>query len=144
MTKETGPPVRSTDGDDKRFYPLPGQAVEAPTIDPLMLQIVSGIERDLTDIKKRLSSLDLLQTQLSVIERQLDSVTVLVSRSFTATLDPAAKEEARKQAEDMANKFEEEEQGKMQSILNQRAAAGIPNDGDAVTDADLEAAANEW
>jgi hypothetical protein len=94
----------------------------------------------LRDFKERF---ELLQQQLGIIERQLDGITILVNRAFTASLSPEAKDAERKRAIELAGKLAAEAEEKIQDELRSRAARGIPDDGDAVTEEDIRAAENE-
>jgi hypothetical protein len=114
-------------------------------IDPIEQDsLLLRLHDDLLLVQKRLGGLELIQTQLSVLERQINTLTILASRTFDAGLPSEAKaaerERAKELAADMAKKWEEQ----MNSTLKERAARGIPNDGDAVTEQDLADAAREF
>jgi len=135
---EAGSPVVSKDGNASPIYPVAsGRGVETPRPDPLTLQVISKIEKDLETIKASLQSFTLLQQQLQIIERQLDSVTVLVSRSFSATVNPAAVEVARKQAEEQAKDIQKQIDEEREAEINARGGDHPP------TEEEMAAAQNE-
>lgn len=112
----------------------------AAELTKLLLELDSRLKR----IEEKLQGFDLIQCQMSTIEHQLDAITALTAKSFNATLDPVAKAEERRRAEELAKKIADEHEKFMAGLLKDRAAAGIGNDGDAVTEADLEAADREF
>lgn len=106
----------------------------------LLLELDSRLKR----IEEKLQGFDLIQGQMSIIERQLDAITALTAKSFNATLDPVAKAEERRRAEELAKYIADKHEKFMADLLKNRAMDGIPDDGDAVTEADLEAAEREF
>lgn len=79
-------------------------------------------------IQDSLEALVMLQTQLKVIERQLDAIVVLASRTFSATLDPKAKELAEKEGKAMSEALAKEMEEKMESILSARGGDHPPTE----------------
>jgi len=100
----------------------------AQTADPLTLQVLSKIERDLETIKAAIGNFTLLQQQLAIIERQLDSIVVLSSRTFSATLDPKAQEESRKQAEQQAAEFSKKMEEEIDAEIQARGGDHPPTE----------------
>lgn len=127
---EAGPSGQTKDGNAAPVYPVLGygHGVEAPHLDPLLLQVLSGIEKDLTIIKSKLESLVLLQGQLAVMERQLDSITILSARSFHAGVKPEAMEVATKQAEEQAKAFSEAVEKEIEAQIEARGGDGPPTE----------------
>jgi len=102
------------------------------------------IEEKLATIETKLAGFNLLQQQLAVMERMLDSIVVGQARVFNATLNPEAVAEERRRAQALAKELAEESERMFDEILANRKSRGIPNDGDAVTDEDILAAEREF
>lgn len=111
--------------------------------DPLQVQFEAVVLSQLEGIRAQLNGLVLLQQQLAVLERQMDSLTVLASRGFTATLSPEARAEERRQAHELAQKIAKDKEDEMHQMIAMRSARGVPEDGDAVTQDDLDQAMDE-
>ena len=112
--------------------------IENPTQEDLLVPILNklteGLER-LEEFQKK--QFGLIQQQMSMMEQQLNVTTIWASRSYTSNLDPEARatalEDAKKSAEEKAKELAAQEE----SLLAERAARGIGNNGDAVTDEDI-------
>ena len=89
----------------------------------MALQEFDAIDRRLTIIEQHLRTL----------ASQLDSIHVLVSRSYTGQLKP----EAVIASVELAKKDGEALEAELNAELEERAARGIGNDGDAVTEEDI-------
>lgn len=103
-------------------------------IDPILVQIISGLEARITDIDKKLESLASIEQHLVIIGRQLDGIAALQVRSFGATLNPDAVKVAEKKAKEENDAFEAD----LAHEIAERAARGVPNDGNAVTEEDIK------
>lgn len=89
-------------------------------------QTIFQTRASLAKIEEKLGNFALLQQQLAIMERQLDSIVVLASRSFVGTLDPAAKEAAMKETKELADKLAEEAEKKMEELINARGGDHPP------------------
>lgn len=107
---------------------------DTPLLLPILTKMLETVERMETYQKGQFA---LLQSQMSTMERQLDTTTIWAARSYTQSLDPEAKnaaiQDAKKQAEELAAQIKAEED----ALLMERAKLGIGNGGDAVTEADI-------
>mgnify|MGYP001593040920 CR=1 FL=1 len=113
-----------TSGATKGFVPLLAPAPGGQRVEPRMaLQEFDAIDRRLTIIEQHLRTL----------ASQLDSIHVLVSRSYTGQLKP----EAVIASVELAKKDGEALEAELNAELEERAARGIGNDGDAVTEEDI-------
>lgn len=110
-----------------------------PTKDDLLIPVLNKLVETVERVEKFIDSrFKLLQSQMSMMEQQLNVTTIWASRSYNSNLDPEARatamEEAKKSAEELAKQMQEEEE----ALLKERAARGIGDGGDAVTEADIE------
>lgn len=115
--------------------------IETAAKEDLLLPILQKLVETVEEIQKhQKSQFALVQQQLSMIEPQLNTMTIWASRAYTANLDPVARnvamEEAKKLAEEQQKQMEEEEQ----AILKARADRGVPDGGNAITPEDIA----EW
>lgn len=102
--------------------------------DPELGRAIMQTEATLRRIEERLGSFDLLQQQLVVMERTLDAILSLTGKSFQGTLDPKAKDQAMKEAKELAEKLAHQEDEKMDAILMARGGDHPP------TQAEIDAA----
>jgi hypothetical protein len=126
--KFEGAPAQATEGKGSGAYrgnpEGPGVPTEAPPVysEPLVLSILTEIRAGL----KKLDVIPIIQQHLEILGRQIDSLTVLQTRSFGATLRPeaatAATDQARKQAEDLERQIREEED----ALIDQRGGDHPP------------------
>lgn len=129
-TNEAELPGTAKEGSASPAYPPIGFGigVEAPRPDPLTLQVISKIEKDLEAIKTALGGFTLLQQQLMVMERLLHSILALTGQSFQATLDPKAAEEGRRVAEEHARDFAKQLDEEMEAQINARGGDHPPTE----------------
>lgn len=93
---------------------------------PEIQRCMAQTEATLRRIEERLSAFDLIQQQMAIMERLLDSILTLSGRSFQATLDPKAKELAMKEAKELAERLAKEEEERMEGIIVARGGDHPP------------------